>query len=57
MTFIHRERDTRRGRRALVAGAVGNLIEWYQFGVYGYFSTIIAARFFTPEAAARPRLW
>ncbi|WP_031506189.1 MFS transporter [Streptomyces megasporus] len=36
-------------RRALVAGSVGNFIEWYEFGVYGYFATIIAARFFAPE--------
>ncbi|MFE3515205.1 MFS transporter [Streptomyces sp. NPDC059166] len=35
-------------RRALAAGAVGNFIEWYEFGVYGYFATIIAANFFTP---------
>ncbi|MFF8393193.1 MFS transporter [Streptomyces sp. NPDC016172] len=49
MTFIQQQRDIRRGRRALVAGSVGNLIEWYEFGVYGYFATIIAARFFTPE--------
>ncbi|MEV6313174.1 MFS transporter [Streptomyces sp. NPDC051840] len=35
-------------RQALVAGAVGNFIEWYEFGVYGYFATIIAANFFTP---------
>ncbi|MGX1567476.1 MFS transporter [Streptomyces sp. NPDC055506] len=52
MTFIHQGRDTRRGRRALVAGSVGNLIEWYEFGVYGYFATIIAARFFTPEGGS-----
>ncbi|MFG2894061.1 MFS transporter [Streptomyces sp. NPDC048248] len=38
-----------RSRRALVAGSVGNFIEWYEFGVYGYFATIIAANFFTPE--------
>ncbi|HZG05945.1 MAG TPA: MFS transporter [Streptomyces sp.] len=38
-------------RRALVAGSVGNLIEWYEFGVYGYFATVIAANFFTPEGA------
>ncbi|AWZ16342.1 MFS transporter [Streptomyces sp. ICC1] len=36
-------------RRALVAGSVGNFIEWYEFGVYGYFATVIAAQFFTPE--------
>ena len=41
--------DTGRSRRALVAGSVGNFLEWYEFGVYGYFATIIAARFFTPE--------
>ncbi|MGY1454014.1 MFS transporter [Streptomyces sp. SS8] len=39
-------------RRALVAGSVGNFIEWYEFGVYGYFATIIAARFFTPEGGS-----
>ncbi|MGQ4435129.1 MFS transporter [Streptomyces sp. SAS_260] len=37
--------------RALLAGSVGNFIEWYEFGVYGYFATVIAARFFTPEGA------
>lgn len=36
-------------RRALLAGSVGNFIEWYEFGVYGYFATVVAARFFTPE--------
>ncbi|TXS47885.1 MFS transporter [Streptomyces sp. t39] len=38
-----------RSRRALVAGSVGNFVEWYEFGVYGYFATVIAANFFTPE--------
>ncbi|QCD59474.1 MFS transporter [Streptomyces hawaiiensis] len=52
MTSIQQQGDTRRGRRALVAGSVGNLIEWYEFGVYGYFATIIAARFFTPEGGS-----
>lgn len=41
-------KDTERGRRPLVSGSVGDLIEWYEFGVYGYFATITAARFFTP---------
>ncbi|MFF4250153.1 MFS transporter [Streptomyces sp. NPDC001663] len=35
--------------RALAASSVGNFVEWYEFGVYGYFATVIAARFFTPE--------
>ncbi|MFE9929743.1 MFS transporter [Streptomyces sp. NPDC005533] len=35
-------------RRALLAGSAGNLVEWYEFGVYGCFATVIAANFFTP---------
>jgi len=38
--------------RALAAGSVGNFVEWYEFGVYGYFATVIAARFFTPEGGS-----
>ncbi|MFF3765246.1 MFS transporter [Streptomyces sp. NPDC001922] len=41
-----------RSRRALLAGAAGNLIEWYEFGVYGYFATVIAATFFTPDGGS-----
>jgi MFS family permease len=49
---IFQDRKAGRSRRALVAGSVGNFIEWYEFGVYGYFATIIAARFFTPEGGS-----
>ncbi|MFC5212868.1 MFS transporter [Streptomyces coerulescens] len=52
MTLAFHERGTVRSRKALVAGSVGNFIEWYEFGVYGYFATIIAARFFTPEGGS-----
>jgi MFS transporter, MHS family, proline/betaine transporter len=33
-------------RRALLAGSVGNLVEWYDFALYGAFATVIAATFF-----------
>jgi MFS transporter, MHS family, proline/betaine transporter len=33
-------------RRALVAGSVGNVVEWYDFAVYGAFATVIAAAYF-----------
>ncbi|MER5811996.1 MFS transporter [Streptomyces sp. NPDC002033] len=33
----------------MFAGAAGNFVEWYEFGVYGSFATVIAARFFTPD--------
>ncbi|MEV6996447.1 MFS transporter [Streptomyces sp. NPDC093982] len=52
MTLTASDRGTVRSRKALVAGSVGNFIEWYEFGVYGYFATIIAARFFTPEGGS-----
>ncbi|MFD5936228.1 MULTISPECIES: MFS transporter [unclassified Streptomyces] len=39
-------------RRALLAGSVGNLVEWYEFGVYGAFATVIAANFFAPATGA-----
>ena len=42
-------------RRALVAGSVGNFIEWYEFGVYGFFATIIASNFFKRRRFRRPR--
>lgn len=32
--------------RALVAGCIGNLIEWYDFALYGAFAAIIASTFF-----------
>ena len=33
-------------RRALVAGGVGNVDEWYDFAVYGAFATVIATTYF-----------
>ncbi|MFJ7261044.1 MFS transporter [Streptomyces globosus] len=35
-------------RRAVLAGCVGNLVEWYEFGVYGCLVTVIAENFFAP---------
>ncbi|WP_348830946.1 MFS transporter [Xanthobacter sp. KR7-225] len=34
----------------MLAGAVGNLLEWYDFAIYGFFATAFAANFF-PEAS------
>ncbi|MGE0094733.1 MAG: MFS transporter [Alphaproteobacteria bacterium] len=33
-------------RRVVAAGISGNVLEWYDFAVYGYFAPIIAERFF-----------
>jgi len=36
-------------KRALIAGSVGNFIEWYEFAVYGFLATVIAQNFFQLE--------
>jgi len=36
-------------KRALLAGSVGNFIEWYEFAVYGFLATLIAQNFFQLE--------
>jgi MHS family proline/betaine transporter-like MFS transporter len=33
-------------RRAVLAGVAGNVMEWYDFSVYGYFAAIIGNHFF-----------
>ncbi len=35
--------------RQIVAAAVGNALEWYDFAVYGYFAVTISTLFFPPE--------
>ncbi|HSJ44327.1 MAG TPA: MFS transporter [Euzebyales bacterium] len=37
-------RDTR--RRALIAGCIGNLVEWYDFALFGAFAPVLATTFF-----------
>jgi MFS family permease len=34
---------------ALAARGVGNLLEWYDFGVYGYFAPVLARLFFPSD--------
>jgi len=36
-------------RRSLIAGFSGNIMEWYDFTVYGFFATIIGTQFFPKE--------
>ena len=41
--------DTAVMKRAVGAAAVGNITEWFDFGVYGYLVTTIEANFFPPD--------
>lgn len=36
-------------RRTIAAGAIGNVLEWYDFAVYGYFAAAIGRAFFPQE--------
>lgn len=36
-------------RRTVLAGLAGNVLEWYDFGVYGYFAAAIGRQFFPVE--------
>lgn len=36
-------------RRLIIAGTVGNIMEWYDFAVYGYFARVIGEHFFPSE--------
>jgi MHS family proline/betaine transporter-like MFS transporter len=38
-------------RRLIAAGMIGNLLEWYDFAIYGYFASQIGRHFFPHEDA------
>jgi MFS transporter, MHS family, proline/betaine transporter len=44
--------DTATMRRAVGAAAVGNITEWFDFGVYAYLATTIEEQFFPPDNPA-----
>ncbi|MCW5736312.1 MAG: MFS transporter [Enhydrobacter sp.] len=39
----------RTNRRSIAAGAIGNMLEWYDFAIYGYFAAQIGRTFFSSE--------
>ncbi len=41
-----RDRGAMDGRQAVGAAVIGNILEWYDFAIYGYLATIIAKAFF-----------
>ncbi len=41
---VERPADSR--RRLIVAGAAGNILEWYDFSIYGFFALAIGQHFF-----------
>src|SRR5262245_45120072 len=38
-------------RRTALAGLIGNVMEWFDFAVYGYFASVIGGQFFSQSSA------
>lgn len=47
--WTHGEVVTSPLKKTLVAGAIGNVLEWYDFALFGYFAPVLAALFFPSE--------
>ena len=45
---LHLDVD-RRAVGALIAGATGNIVEWFDFTIYGFTAAVLATVFFPPE--------
>ena len=43
------EMASARTNRVIAAGMIGNVLEWYDFAIYGYFATAIGRQFFPHE--------
>lgn len=48
LTPVHETKMSPRGRKAVLAGAVGNTVEWVDWAVYTTFSSVFARQFFPP---------
>lgn len=38
----------------IMAGVIGNALEWYDFAIYGYFASVIGRNFFLREIQPSP---
>jgi MHS family alpha-ketoglutarate permease-like MFS transporter len=47
-TAVHETKLSARGRKAIIAGGIGNAVEWVDWAVYTTFSSIFAHHFFPP---------
>jgi hypothetical protein len=42
--------------RVIAAGMIGNVLEWYDFAIYGYFAAQIGRHFFRTRMRSRVRI-
>lgn len=51
MTSLARTRTTRHGRaRPIVTAAIGNVLEWYDYAIFGYLVTVLGKVFYPDES-------
>ena len=43
-------------RRSILGTAIGNFMQWYDFGIYGYIATTIAQVFYPGNSASATNL-
>eukprot|EP00591_Stephanopyxis_turris_P006523 CAMPEP_0195507168 /NCGR_PEP_ID=MMETSP0794_2-20130614/677_1 /TAXON_ID=515487 /ORGANISM="Stephanopyxis turris, Strain CCMP 815" /LENGTH=509 /DNA_ID=CAMNT_0040633761 /DNA_START=91 /DNA_END=1620 /DNA_ORIENTATION=+ len=57
-TSIHHKDDSSssKDRMTSLMGVAGNVLEWYDFSVFGYFSDIISTQFFPPDQSGHAAL-
>ncbi len=54
-SYAHRQHNIGSAKkRALIAGSIGNFIEWYEFAVYGFLATVIAKKIFFQMTGEAP---
>ncbi len=54
MEKIHKNPSPVSLTRTALAGAVGNVLEWYDFGLFGFFAPVIGRLFMPPEGNLIP---
>lgn len=50
MSQLSEEVQRQKQVKGVTAASMGNLVEWFDFGVYGYFASVIAVNFFISES-------
>lgn len=50
MSQLSEEVQRQKQVKGVTAASTGNLVEWFDFGVYGYFASVIAVNFFISES-------
>lgn len=45
-TVLHTQQDMQTLKKVIFAASLGNLVEWFDFAVYGFLATVLAEQFF-----------